>query len=215
MERVSYAIFRGTMAGGDWPLRQDVLLSLSEDVKPKGDRRRRPEDDDDTAVAVRACLEERVVPTAALRSWRPRHYKWPLDDRTAEVVAAAERTQVRLMAVRSAYVADGAYYAASVPHVSWTVEELCHRWPAAAATGIGHGGSLVYVAGIVRHDGGACHLHGLTDPRCRVPVDCGRLTDVVPRHRSAVKMYGHLKAGDGPVLVPHHFHVFAAAALYP
>lgn len=200
------------MADGGWPLRRDVLLSLSEDVKPKGDRRRRPGDDDDTAVAVRACLDERVVPIA---SAAPLHNKWPppppLDDRAAVVVAAAERTQTRLMAVPSAYVADGTYYAAGATHVSRTVEELCHRWPDAADTG--HPMFLVYVAGVVRHDGGACHLHGLTDPRCRVPVDCGRLTVVVPRHRSAVKMYGRL--ADGPVLVPHHFHVFAAAALYP
>jgi len=203
----------------DWPIHENVLRSLSEDVRPTAST---ADDGDGATVAanVRSCLAERVVPTAVDRPWRrPRenrwhHRQWPRD----RITAAARRTQTRLMGVRSAY-ADGAYYAPGTSHVSRTVEELS-LWTTDAAPPVVNG--YTYTAGTVLYDDdtGACYLHGFADPRNRVAVDCRLLTVALPRHRSTVKMYSVFRTapadsrGNVPVLVPHHFQVFSCGAAF-
>jgi len=202
----------------EWPVDENVLQSLSEDVRPADGCYSHRVDDDAVAVNVRSCLAEVVAPMVAAqkllsrrhvqRQWWRRPSYGPAEDNT---LAAARRTQTRLMAVRSSY-RDGKYYAPNPTHVSRTVEELS-RWTAADPTpSNGH----TYTAGTVLYDGdtGACHLHGLMDSRCRVAVDCSRLTYALPRHRSTVKMYSTVRMShtsgepDAPVLVPNHFQVF-------
>lgn len=220
-----------------WPIDENVLLCLSEHVRPTVTDRyvlqRRENNARAVATAVRACLAERVEPTltakTALLLQRADRRRRPSerDPRDEAVVLASKRTQTRLMAVRSQYPADSKYYASDAPHVSRTVEELSSRWaPTAAALDSSRRTILTYTLGTVFHDGdtGTCHLRGMTDPRCRVTVDCCRLV-VLPRHGSAVKMFSELRgtpkasctdeepAPTGPaVLVPHHFQVFSAAA---
>jgi len=184
------------------------------------------DDDDDAIVAanVRSCLAERVVPTVVVddRLWRLRR-DWQrrtrgrlhCSEQDGRIAAAARRTQIRLMGVRSAY-ADGAYYASETPHVSRTVEELWLPWSAAVVPVVNEN---TYTVGTVLYDDGdtgACYLHGLVDPRSRVAVDCGLLTAILPRHRSTVKMYSALRTGpDGctPVLVLRHFQTFSSGAV--
>lgn len=205
----------------DWPVRENVLRSLFEDIRPEGaaDKDER-ETDAAVSVDVQSCLAERVVPSEGTAEQRCRRRlwqrRWP-SSAVTPVISAARRTQTRLMAVRSAYP-DGQYYGPEAPHVSRTVEELNGTWTGTA----GHN-SYTFTAGTVLYDDGdadACHLHGLVDARSRVAVDCSLLTAAVPRHRSTVKMYAKLRtAPDGgaatpPVLVPHHFHVFSAASLF-
>lgn len=213
-----------------WPIDENVLLSLSENVRPTVTERYRAdlrENAAAVATAVRACLAERVEPTrkavlALQYCGRPRRQWWrrrpsKRDSRDEAALLASQRTQTRLMAVRSKYPADRKYYASDAPHMSRTVEELCQWMTAAEAATLDN--FLTYTAGTVLHDSdtGACHLRGLTDPRCLVAVDCTRLA-TLPRHQSTVKMYSELcvlKATDGHdalVLVPHHFQVFSVVA---
>lgn len=197
-----------------WPLCENVLLSLTEDVRPKG-AADRDESDTDAAVSVnvQSCLAERVGPsegTAERRHLRQIHQRWRPSPVVTPVISAARRTHARLMGVRSAYL-DGKYYGSDVPHVSRTVEELS-TWTAVTVLN-----EYTFTAGTVLYDHGdtgACHLHGLVDAQSRVAVDCSLLTTALPRHRSTIKLYSKLRtAPDGraatpPVLVSHHFHVF-------
>jgi len=206
---------------GDWPMDENVLRSLFEDVRPT------------TAVAafvdghvvasdVRRCLAERVVPAAeTMRRLRTRRLlrRWPDNGGgvATAVVADSRRMQVRLMTVPSAYAADGEYYAPEATYVSRTVEELSSG-PWATEPPVN---GYTYTAGTVHNDSetGACHLHGFADPRARVTVDCVLLTAALPRHRTTVKMYSTLRSPPTdhpgpPVLVPHHFQVFSRDALF-
>lgn len=196
-----------------WPMCENVLQSLSEDVRPAAAAVDETAVDETAVTAnVLRCLAEPVT-LAAATEYRSRPRPPPRDDATA----AARRMQARLMAVRSAYT-DGKYYEPEAPYVSRTVEELC-AWTVDARTANVH----TYTAGTVDYDRatGACYLHGLADPRSRVAVDCGPLTATLPRHRSTVKMFATLRTRDDdhggtatPVLVPHHFQVFSCAALF-
>uniref|UniRef100_A0A2S2NYP0 Uncharacterized protein n=2 Tax=Schizaphis graminum TaxID=13262 RepID=A0A2S2NYP0_SCHGA len=210
----------------DWPMDENVLRSLSEDVLPTPVAARA---DGDGAVAsdVRLCLAERVVPTAEtmrrlqlrqLLLRRPPRW-WPENGGGTAAVAESRRTQMRLMSVPSAYPATGEYYAPEAAYVSRTVEELSSSEPRTTAAPPVNG--YTYTAGTVHYDGetGACCLHGFADPQARVTVDCVLLTAVLPRHRTTVKMYSTLRpppADDPgpPVLVPHHFQVFSRAVLF-
>lgn len=208
-------------ADDDWPICENVLRSLSEDVRPTASCTANDGDDAAVAANVRSCLAERVVPTADhLWRHREREERRRRRQRPSErdrITAAARRTQTRLMGVRSAYV-DGAYYASGTSYVSRTVEELS-PWTADAAEDVVE--QYTYTVGTVLYDNdtGACHLHGFADPRSRVAVDCGPLTAALPRHRSTVKMYSVLRTAPAddrgnvqqPVLVPHHFQVFSCA----
>lgn len=206
----------------DWPVCENVLRTLSEDVQPT------PlvaSVDGAVTVAsdVRLCLAERVVPAAeTMRRLRLRSLlrRWSVNGGGpgAAAVAESRRMQVRLMTVPSAYSADGEYYASETAYVSRTVEELSSSELRAAAPPVN---GYTYTAGTVHYDSdtGACHLRGFTDPRAQVPVDCALLTAVLPRHRTTVKMYSTLRsppADDaGPlVLVPHHFQVFSHVVLF-
>lgn len=202
----------------DWPVLENVLLSLSESVRPTAAAYRDADDGEEGVAAdVRSCLAEPVQPTAvALRLvWRR---PWWLRQRGDDVtVAAAARLQTRLMGVRSAHV-DGKYYGPETEHVSRTVEWLCH-WTEADADGTATN-RLTYTVGTVLYDDrtGACHLHGLADPGCRVTVDCSRLSAVLPRHRSTIKLYSEFRTDADaplrPVLVAQHFHAFSLQALF-
>jgi len=204
----------------DWPVCENVLRSLSEDVRPTAVAV--SVDDDAVASDVRLCLAERVAPAAeTMRRLRLRWLlrRWPANGCGAVTAAVAEsrRMQVHLMTVPSAYAADGEYYASEMAYVSRTVEELSSE-PWAAEPPVN---GYTYTAGTVLYDSdtGACHLHGFTDPRARVTVDCGLLTTVLPRHRTTVKMYSTLRlppADDAgpPVLVLHHFQVFSRDVLF-
>ncbi|XP_050057977.1 uncharacterized protein LOC126550442 [Aphis gossypii] len=213
----------------DWPISENVLRSLSEDIRPtpaaavSGSR-------DEVTSDVRLCLAEPVGPTAEttrrlrlrrLLLCRPPRW-WPENGRgtdTAAAVAESRLMQSRLMSVPSAYPANGEYYSPeAVSYVSRTVEEL------SAEPFTGPVNVYTYTAGTVRYDddggrAGECRLHGFADPRARVTVDCALLDDAVPRHLATVKMYCTLRpppADDPgpPVLVPHHFQEFSCAALF-
>ncbi|XP_025205082.1 uncharacterized protein LOC112601594 [Melanaphis sacchari] len=209
------------VADCDWPISENVLRSLSEDVRPTPVA---AQEDGDDAVAsdVRLCLTEPVAPAAeTMRRLRLRplllRRRWPENDGVT-AAAAESRPQVRLMSVPSAYPADGEYYAPEAAYLSRTVEELSsgpwtEREPPV--------NRYVYTAGTVHYDRetGACHLHGFADPRARISVDCALLTAVLPRHRATVKMYSTLRpppADDPgpPALVPHHFQEFSRTALF-
>lgn len=204
------------MADGDWPICEDVLRSLSEDVRPTTAMANNDDGHDDlaaTAVDVQSCLAERVTPTADRPQrgrLQPRPEPDPRDEPISAVVAAARRTQVRLMAVRSTYT-DGKYYSPEAPYVSRTVEEL-QQWPRRPAGD----NTYTYTVGTVLYDRGSCYLHGFADPRSRVAVDNSLLTVALPRHRSTVKMYSTLRtsAENAPVLVPHHFQAFSCDSLF-
>lgn len=215
--------------GDDWPISENALRSLSEDVRPTpavavpGNR-------DAVARDVRLCLAELVGPTAEttrrlrlrrLLLRRPPRW-WPDDGRGTDAAAVAESRlmQSRLMSAPSAYPANDEYYApeAAGAYVSRTVEELTSEpWTAAEPVNV-----YAYTAGTVRYDdgpAGECRLHGFADPRARVTVDCSLLDDAVPRHLATVKMYSTLRppAADDPgppVLVPHHFQEFSCTALF-
>lgn len=206
----------------DWPVCENVLRTLSEDVQPT------PlvvSVDGAVAVAsdVRLCLAERVVPAAVtMRRLRLRSLlrRWSANGGGlgAATVAESRRMQVRLMTVPSVYSANGEYYASETAYVSRTVEELSSSELWAAEPPVN---GYTYTAGTVHYDSdtGACHLRGFTDPRAQVTVDCALLTAVLPRHRTTVKMYSTIRsplADDaGPlVLVPHHFQVFSRDVLF-
>lgn len=202
-----------------WPMSDKVLLSLSEDVRPV--EAAAADDDGHNVVVtvadhVRSCMAERVVPVLArlLRFRPPPSSGFWLGRDDGTTVMASRRLQTRLMAVRSAYV-DGKYYAPEVPYVSRTVEEMQRPWTAERPP---LANANTYVVGTVHfdEDTGACHLHGLQDPRTRMPVDCTGLTASLPRHRSTVKMFTELRTsgiGGANVLVPHHFQIFSCADL--
>lgn len=205
----------------DWPVCENVLRSLFEDVRPPNGAADKDERETDAVVSVnvQSCLAERVVPSEETAEQRYRRQlcqrRWPSSVVTP-LISAARRTHTRLMAVPSAYL-DGQYYRPETPHVSRTVEEL-FTWTTTAVPN-----SYTFTAGMVLYDDGdtdACHLHGLVDARSRVAVDCSLLTSALPRHRSTVKMYSKLQivpdgsAGTLPVLVPHHFHVFSIATMF-
>ncbi|XP_025414341.1 uncharacterized protein LOC112686335 [Sipha flava] len=198
----------------DWPMHENVLLSLSEDVRPTAMDYGAGNDDGAAAAVVsnvQTCLAEPVIPTTATENRLRPQPQTARDD----AMAAARRMQTRLMAIRSAYT-DGKYYEPNARYVSRTVEELC-TWTEDVPTNV-----HTYTVGTVDYDRdtGACHLHGLVDPRSRVAVDCSPLTDTLPRHRSTVKMFATLRTredSDGvvtPVLVPDHFQVFSCAGLF-
>lgn len=204
----------------DWPVCENVLRSLSEDVRPTAVAV--SVDHDAVASNVRLCLAERVAPAAdTMRGLRLRCLlrRWSANGGGAVTAAVAEsrRMQVRLMTVPSAYEADGEYYASETAYVSRTVEELTSE-PWATEPRVN---GYTYTAGTVHYDSdtGACHLHGFTDLRARVTVDCALLTDVLPRHRTTVKMYSTLRSppdddAGPPVLVPHHFQTFSRNVLF-
>lgn len=210
----------------DWPMDENVLRSLSEDVRPTPVVAARADSDDAVASDVRLCLAERVVPTAeTMRRLRLRRLLlrrpprwWPENGGGTAAVAESRRTQMKLMSVPSAYSANGEYYAPEAAYVSRTVEELSSEpWTTAAPPDNGY----TYTAGTVHYDRetGACYLHGFADPQARVTVDCVLLTAVLPRHRATVKMYSTLRPPSAdhpgpPVLVPHHFQVFSRAVLF-
>lgn len=207
--------FQDMDSGGDpadcWPVHENVLRSLSEDVRPTAMDYDVGSDDAAVASNVQACLAEPVMPTAVTDDPPTARPQTTRDDATA----AARRMQTRLMAVRSAYT-DGKYYEPNAPYVSRTVEELC-TWTVDVPANV-----HTYTAGTVDYDRdtGACHLLGLVDPRSRVVIDCSPLTATLPRHRSTVKMFATLRTredDDGlvtPVLVPDHFQAFSCADLF-
>lgn len=206
----------------DWPVCENVLRTLSEDVRPTPVA---VSTDGAAAVAsdVRLCLAERVVPGAeTMRRLRLRSLlrRWSANggEPVAAAVAESRRMQVHLMTVPSAYSVDGEYYASETSYVSRTVEELSSSEPRTAEPPVN---KYTYTAGTVHYDGdtGACHLRGFTDPRAQVTVDCALLTAVLPRHRTTVKMYSTLQSpptddAGPPVLVPHHFQVFSRDVLF-
>ncbi|XP_026822740.1 uncharacterized protein LOC113560838 [Rhopalosiphum maidis] len=210
----------------DWPMDENVLRTLSEDVRPTP-AAGLADSDGAVASAVRLCSAERVVPTAeTVRRLRLRQLLlrrpprwWPENGGGAAAVAESRRTQTKLMSVPSAYPATGEYYAPEAAYVSRTVEELSSGPRPTAAPPVN---GYTYTAGTVRYDRetGACYLHGFADPQARVTVDCALLTDVLPRHRATVKMYSTLRPppaddpGGPPVLAPHHFQVFSRAVLF-
>lgn len=212
----------------DWPISENVLRSLSEDIQPipavavPGNR-------DAVISDVRLCLAELVGPTAeTIRRLRLRRLLlcrpprwWPENGRGTDTAAVAESRlmQLRLMSVPSAYPANDEYYSPeAAAYVSRTVEELSSEpWTAAEPVNV-----YTYTAGTVHYDDGradACRLHGFADPQARVTVDCALLDDTLPRHLATVKMYSTLRpppADDPgpPVLVPHHFQEFSCTALF-
>ncbi|XP_015379729.1 PREDICTED: uncharacterized protein LOC107173638 [Diuraphis noxia] len=205
----------------DWPMNENVLRSLFEDVRLTAAAV--SVDDDAVASDVRRCLAEPVVPaTETIRRlqsrWRLR--RWPDNGGGAAtpVVDESRRMQVRLMTVPSAYAANGEYYCApEAAYVSRTVEELSSE-PWAAEPPVN---GYTFTVGTVHNDNetGACYLHGFADPLARVTVDCVLLTAVLPRHRTTVKMFSTLRSPPTddpgpPVLVPHHFQVFSRDALF-
>jgi len=205
----------------DWPVCENLLISLSEDVRPTAVEV--SVDGDAVASNVRLCLAERVAPAAeTMRQLRLRCRllrQWSANGGGAVAAAVAEsrRMQVRLMTVPSAYAVDGEYYASETAYVSRTVEELSSE-PWATEPPVN---GYTYTAGTVHYDSdtGACHLHGFTDRRARVTVDCALLTTVLPRQRTTVKMYSTLRSpptddAGPPVLVPHHFQVFSRDLLF-
>lgn len=227
--RPTWAVAAATVARDDERVAADVLLCLAERVAPlptgpaangrQADGRQTDgrQADGLQTDGQQADGQQTDGPLRLRPRWRS--CAWPEDAAAAATVAAAGRAQTRFMAVRSAY-ADGKYYASDAPHASRTVEELSlwRRWPAAAAAATADldldVNLYTYTAGTVTYDRdtGACHLCGLWDPRRRVAVDCGRLTDRLPGRGTAVKMFSELRApdrdGGAPVLVPHHFQVF-------
>ncbi|VVC34613.1 Hypothetical protein CINCED_3A015084 [Cinara cedri] len=204
----------------DWPICENVLLSLSEDVRPLF-ARNQDQDERDAMVSanVQICLAERVGPSErAMKQlfFRRVRQQFRSSPAVTPTILAARQMITRLTAVRSVYL-DGQYYGSETSHVYRPVEELS----AFTVTAVRNG--YTFTAGTVHYDDGdtnACHLHGLVDRRSRVAVDCSLLTVALPRHRSAVKMYSKLRtAADGsvvipPVLVLHHFHVFNTADLF-
>ncbi|XP_022164899.1 uncharacterized protein LOC111029948 [Myzus persicae] len=206
----------------DWPMCENVLRSLFEDVRPTSAAPAESVDSDAVASDVQRCLAEQIAPTAEMMQrlrLRLLLRRWSENggEAATAVVVESKRMQVRLMTLPSAYEADSEYYALEAAYVSRTVEELSSEPWAAKPPANGY----TYTLGTVHNDSEtrACHLHGFTDPRARVTVDCVLLTTVLPRHRSTVKMYSTLRwpsADDPgpPVLVPHHFQVFSRDVLF-
>ncbi|XP_029343512.1 uncharacterized protein LOC107884068 isoform X2 [Acyrthosiphon pisum] len=205
----------------DWPVCENLLRSLSEDVRPTTVVEVSV-DGDAVASNVRLCMAERVAPAAETMQrlrlrWLLRRWSANGGGAVTAAVAESRRMQVRLMTVPSAYAADGEYYASETAYVSRTVEELSSEpWVTEPPVN-----GYTYTAGTVHYDSdtGACHLHGFTDRRARVTVDCALLTVVLPRHRTTVKMYSTLRSPPAedagpPVLVPHHFQVFSRDVLF-
>lgn len=207
----------------DWPINENVLRSLLEDIRPTSAMAAVSVNSDVVTSDVRRCLAEPIALAAeTIRRLQSRWLlrRWPDNGGGAAtaMVAESRRMQVRLMTVPSAYVADGEYYCApEAAYVSRTVEELSSE-PWAAEPPVN---GYTYTVGTVHNDRetGACHLHGFADPRARVTVDCVLLTAVLPRHRTTVKMFSTLRSPPTddpgpPVLVPHHFQVFSRDALF-
>lgn len=204
----------------DWPICENVLRSLSEDLRPLIARNQDGDDADATVSAnVQICLADRVGPTKKATKqlyFRKVRQQFRSSPAITPAISAARQMLTRLTAVRSVYL-DGQYYGSETSHVHRPVEELSAYMDIAVPNG------YTFTAGTVHYDDGdtsACHLHGLVDRHSRVAVDCSLLTAALPRHRSTVKMYSKLRTtADGgivipPVLVPHHFHVFNTADLF-
>lgn len=209
----------------EWPLSENVLRSLSEDVRPFTAATETLDDLCAVAENVGLCLAEPVVPkTEEVTPNETTPDEATPDEatpdqttteKTAVVIAKARRMLLDVMAVRSAY-ANGKYYApdaAGAPYVMRTVEELAltDEWRARIVAN-----ANTFAAGTVMYEpGGACFLHGFVHCSGRVAVDCSALTDAWPRHRSTVKTYSALTATDDdtPVLLLQHFQAFSCSAL--
>lgn len=219
----------------EWPLSENVLRSLSEDVRPLTAATETLDDLCAVAENVGLCLTEPIVPKpdevtpneATPDEVTPNEATpdeatpdeatpdQATTEKTAVVIAKARRMLLDVMAVRSAY-ANGKYYApdaAGAPYVMRTVEELAltDEWRVRMVVN-----ANTFAAGTVMYEhGGACFLHGFVHCSGRVAVDCSALMDAWPRHRSTVKTYSALTATDDdtPVLLLQHFQAFSCSAL--
>ncbi|XP_050533405.1 uncharacterized protein LOC126901159 [Daktulosphaira vitifoliae] len=198
-----------------WPRTDNILMALSEDVRPSlecdtTEEQRRIDEIKSATVQrnIQLCLDDLVIPLQNVPGLLETEEVQTSADTVdmLKKVAASKRIQVGIMSIKSTYV-DGNYYASQEAYISRTVEEILSWDPITTPPK-----ANTYTAGSVAYSAdGQCFLRGFANPELDgILIECSRLA-ILPRDRSTIKLYATLAINsDGnPIFKPHHFHVFS------